>query len=242
MRRPLVLLSWLLIPATISLVMAGARRQTADYTGDFNIRASDRLVATGGNEFYSLDPGTTSVLEGEDDGQQVQVVTTVLADTQVVRFSANGGRMTVHTRVVQEDEYINGELVQVAYNHLARCPRSGNIYQFGKSVYQYVNGTPVPSDESWIAGKRNARPGLRMPGTFLVGSRYYLEQAPGVSMDRAENMETGVTVRTPAGTFRNCVTVLESTPLEPDEEVIKIYAPGVGLIVDDQLVLVDYDG
>jgi hypothetical protein len=59
-------------------------------------------------------------------------------------------------------------------------------------------------------------------------------------MDCAENVESGLTVRTPAGVFKGCITVLETTPLEPDEEVLKTYAPGVGLIIDGNLEVVEY--
>jgi hypothetical protein len=35
--------------------------------------------------------------------------------------------------------------------------------------------------------------------------------------------------------------VVDTTPLEPDEETVKVYAPNVGLIVDGPLELVEYD-
>ncbi len=79
-----------------------------------------------------------------------------------------------------------------------------------------------------------------MPGLFLIGSRYHQEMAPDVAMDRAEHVGMGFAVETPAGVFENCVVVLETSLLEPDEETIKIYAPGVGLIVDDGLELVEF--
>ena len=34
--------------------------------------------------------------------------------------------------------------------------------------------------------------------------------------------------------------LIESTPLEPGEEDTKIYAPGVGLVQDEELMLIDY--
>jgi hypothetical protein len=78
-----------------------------------------------------------------------------------------------------------------------------------------------------------------MPGTFLLGSRYFQEQAPDVAMDRAEHVEMGLQVNTQAGTFDGCVKVLETTPLEPGAESEKIYCPGVGLVVDDVVQLVE---
>jgi hypothetical protein len=77
-----------------------------------------------------------------------------------------------------------------------------------------------------------------MPGTFLLGSRYFQEQAPGIALDRAEHVEMGLTVETEAGTFKRCVRVIETTPLEPGAESEKIYCPGVGLVLDNEVQLV----
>ena len=57
---------------------------------------------------------------------------------------------------------------------------------------------------------------------------------------RAENVEMGLSVTTKAGTFDGCVRVRETTPLDPGAESEKVYCPGVGLVVDDELELVDY--
>jgi len=48
------------------------------------------------------------------------------------------------------------------------------------------------------------------------------------------------TVETIAGTFKNCLKVLETTHLEPNSKDYKIYAPGVGLINDANAELVKY--
>jgi hypothetical protein len=76
-----------------------------------------------------------------------------------------------------------------------------------------------------------------MPGTFLLGARYYQEQAPGVALDRAEHVRSGISVETGEGTLRGCVKVVETTPLEPDARSVKVYCPEVGLAVDDEVVL-----
>ena len=61
-----------------------------------------------------------------------------------------------------------------------------------------------------------------------------------MAMDRAEIVSLSETVETPAGKFENCLEVEETTPLEPDVKEVKVYAPGVGLIVDGGLRLVRY--
>ncbi len=110
----------------------------------------------------------------------------------------------------------------------------------GEDVDIYEEGQTVSHEGSWLAGRNGAQPGLMMPGVFLLGSRYYQELAPGVAMDRAEHVAMGLAVTTPAGTFEGCVMAVDTTPLEPDEETIKVYAPGIGVIVDGPLELVDH--
>jgi hypothetical protein len=70
--------------------------------------------------------------------------------------------------------------------------------------------------------------------------RYYQEIAPGVAMDRAEIISLDKTHFTPAGKFANCLETVEGTALNLAEREIKIYAPGIGLIQDANLLLTDY--
>ena len=76
-----------------------------------------------------------------------------------------------------------------------------------------------------------------MPANPIVGMKYYMEVAPNAAMDRAEIFETGATVEWRKGTLDNVLVVTESSPLEPDDESYKRYAPGVGMVYDDGLEL-----
>ena len=79
-----------------------------------------------------------------------------------------------------------------------------------------------------------------MPGLVLLGARYYQEIAPKTAMDRAEIISLTETKQTPAGTFTNCLKTEETTPLEPKDNEYKLYAPGIGLIQDEDLLLTKY--
>ena len=79
-----------------------------------------------------------------------------------------------------------------------------------------------------------------MPGKPKVGMKYHQELAPGLAMDRAEIISLDETCKTPAGTFTNCLKVKEGTALDPGEEEYKYYAPGIGMIQDEDLVLTKY--
>jgi hypothetical protein len=233
----------MLIPAVLIgtaavVTTGGGQSGVPEYTSDFGLRPHEILLPSGGNQYLSLQPGTRLQLEGEDGGEILLVQITVLRETRPVLFQADGQWTTAITRIVEEREWIDGELTQVSLNYFACSPETGNIFYFGEDVDHYANGALIGHDGAWLAGDKGARPGLFMPGLFLVGSRYCQEMAPGVSMDRAEHVQSGLTVETRAGVFADCVVILETTPLEPGEETLKIYAPNVGLIVDGNLELV----
>jgi len=191
-----------------------------------------RLRSRGHNDFFRLIPGYTLLLEGEEDSETVTLLIEVLRETRMV----DG----VRCRVVREMEWADGELVEISWNYFAICRRHKGVFYFGEEVDIYEDGEVVSHDGAWLAGVDGATPGLVMPGYPLVGSRYFQEMANGLAMDRAEHLSVTATIETPAGTFENCLEVVETTPLEPGEESTKAYAPGIGLVQDDILRLVDY--
>jgi hypothetical protein len=79
-----------------------------------------------------------------------------------------------------------------------------------------------------------------MPGKVEVGLKYYQEMAPGVAEDRAEIVSINGVLDTPAGNFQNVLETEETNPLEPDEKESKFYAPGIGLIQEESLKLVEH--
>jgi hypothetical protein len=246
MRRRLVVIPILLIGTALTMASDSGHPEELQYTADFGLDPGQLFVSDesflpdGGNPYFSLRPGTFRRFEGEDEGQFVEVEVTVLGKVRPVAFELDGRWMTAITRVVEEREWINGQLAEVTWNYYARRPGSGDIFYFGEDVEIYSNGQVVSQEGSWLAGRDGAKPGLYMPDLFLLGSRYFQEMAPGVSMDRAEHVDMGVTVETPAGVFEGCVVVMETTALEEDEETVKVYAPGLGLVVDGSLQLAGY--
>ena len=196
-----------------------------------------RFKTIGANPYFILKPGYRLVLEGEEDGEEIRVVKTVLSKTQNI-FVPGIGRVV--TRVVEEREYVDGELIEVSKNFFAICDKTNDVYYFGEDVDIFLPDGTISHAGAWRAGVNGALPGIMMPGTFLLGARYFQEQAPGVAMDRAEHVEMGLEVDTEAGTFDQCVKILETTPLEPSAEGEKIYCPGVGQVVDNVVRLVEF--
>jgi hypothetical protein len=194
---------------------------------EFGIAECD-LVPTGRNEYFVLEPGFQIVLEG-----RIETVTiTVLDETREV----DG----VTTRVVEEEEWKYGELIEISRNFFAICPDTNDVFYFGEEVDMYQDGALVSHSGAWLAGENRAEAGLMMPGEPAVGIKYYQEIAPGVAMDRAEIVSLDDTLETPAGTFSDCLRTREGTALNPLEREYKTYAPGIGLIQDASLLLTEY--
>lgn len=145
----------------------------------------------------------------------------------------------VETRVVEEQTK-DGKLVEVSRNYFAISKRTNSVYYFGEDVDIYEDGKIVKHDGSWLAGVKRAKYGLVMPGLPLMKAKYYHEVAPGAALDRAEIVGVSLTLKVPAGEFKGCVKIEETTPLEPESKDYKIYAPGVGCIQDGSLKLVKY--
>ena len=216
-------------------ICTSASASSKEYTTQFNIQ--DCTFSTqGANRYFILEPAFQLVLMGPEDGAQVELKITVLADTQSVTLPGIGEIMT---RVIEEREWADGMLSEVSRNLFAICEQTGSAFYFGEEVDIYEGGQVVSHDGAWQAGVNGAEPGIVMPGEFLVGSRYFQEMAPGVAMDRAENIKMGLTVDVPAGHYTDAVKVRETSPLEPSSKGTKIYAPGIGLVVDGKIQLIE---
>lgn len=187
---------------------------------------------SGRNSYFILEPGYQLVLGHKNEKDSAMLYITVLNETRRIG--------SVETRVVEEKEIYNDKIVEVSRNFFAFCEQTGSVYYFGEEVDMYKEGKLVNHAGAWRADSAGAQAGVAMPGLVLLGSRYYQEIAPGKAMDRAENISISETLTTPAGTFNNCLKTQETTPLEPREKEYKIYAPGIGLIRDENLLLIRY--
>jgi hypothetical protein len=118
---------------------------------EFGISDCD-LESTGQSDFFVLEPGFQLVLESKSE----RLTITVTDDTRQV----DG----VTTRVVEEREWKNDELVEVSRNFHAICPETNGAFYFGEEVDDHKNGEVVNHQGAWLAGVDNAKPGLIMSG------------------------------------------------------------------------------
>lgn len=212
---------------TISMACPAESQQKAsssEWTTTFDVDKSN-LVSVGKNSFFNLEPGYSLHYKGGKETLRI----TVLPETKVV----DG----VETRVVEEREEKNGQLVEISRNYFAIDKTTNDVYYFGEDVDIYRNGKVVANEGEWLSGVDGAKFGMMMPGKPTIGDRFYQEHAPEKAMDRCEILSLDTELKTPAGTFKNCLRTKETSALERGASY-KVYAPGVGLIKDEECLLV----
>ena len=175
--------------------------------------------------FFPETVGHQLVLEGEEDGEDVRVQITVL------RFFQEVGRPS--TRVIEEREWVNGALREVSWNYYAQAS-DGSVCYFGEDVDIYAESGAISHVGAWCSWLSN-QAGIFLPAELAVGTRFQMEVAPGIAIDEGRIVGSGP-VTVPYGRFTETLRVRESNPLDGDVG-FKVYARGVGLVVDDQLKL-----
>jgi len=189
------------------------------------------LASTGRNKYFILEPGYQLVLEGKEGEHTVRLVITILDETKKIAG--------VETRVMEERETKDGKLIEISRNFFAICKQTKSVFYFGEEVDIYEDGKLVSHEGAWLHGENGARAGMMMPGEPILGAMYYQEVAPKVAMDRARIVDLNVILKTPAGEFKGCLKCQEDNPLDKEKE-FKIHAPGIGLVQDEDLLLVKY--
>ena len=230
--------------AALALAATVAAAQGDGFTKKFPL-ASCQFISIGGNRYFPLIPGrqlyysnAACVAAGKCD-ELSELWITAERETKRISLPIGGKTRTFYARVVEERETEDGELVEISRNYFANCWPSRDVYYFGEDVDIYAAGKIVSHEGAWQAGMNGARFGLMMPGSPVMGQRFYQEFAPRVAMDRAEVVALSGNLKTPAGNFNQVLKIIETNPLERGSEA-KYYASGVGLLQDGSLKLVKY--
>ncbi|MBR0829711.1 PepSY domain-containing protein [Bradyrhizobium manausense] len=200
---------------------------------DWSLKA-EQIVPHGVNPlYYPITPGHKHALERPDhpDGKY-RKETVVLNTTEDFDIRGIG---KFKTSVVQDEEYLDGVLTQRTLNWLALDKATNNVHSFGEVSWKITDGKPSFTG-TWRAGDPDgdgvAEPGLLMPGTFKVGERYIFAGSRSTAYGGAENMEDGLQITVPAGTFKGCVRVREQGLIDLKDISDKVWCPEVGIVSD----------
>ena len=200
---------------------------------DWNLKG-ENIVPHGVNPlYYPIMPGHKHAQERPDhpDGKY-RKETVVLDATEDFDISGIG---KFKTAVVQEEEYVDGVLTQRAHNWFALDKTTNNVYSFGEVSWEIKEGKPAFAG-TWRAGDPDgsgvAEPGLLMPGTLTIGDRYIVAGSKSTAYGGSENMEAGIEIKVPAGTFKGCARIREQDLINLQEITDKVWCPGVGVVSD----------
>jgi hypothetical protein len=222
-----------ILAATAALVMSSCGFEGYENLAD--VGACDPAVSTFttdiDNPFFPLPVGHRVVLEGEEGGGHLLVRITSLDEIETVAG--------VETRVVEEYEAKKDQVVEISRNFFAQA-QDGTVCYFGEDVDIYDGAGNVSSHAgAWRAGVDGNRPGIFMPPSPEVGQAFQQEIAPGIAEDQAKVIALGEATEVPAGTFEDTVTMRDGSPLDGSTGE-KVYASGIGLIVDGPARLTKY--
>ena len=207
----------------------------SDYSSakDWFLKA-DAIVPHGRNPFFfPLIPGHKHILERPDhpDGH-FRKETAVLDQTEPFDVPGIG---KFETAVVQEEEFVDEELVQRAHLWLAIDRTTNSVVAFGQATWEIEEGKP---DLHWhlaggrSAGKHAAEPGSRHVSGSSPSAPAVVSGSEDGPASGAETLETGIEKAVPAGTFKNCARIREQGLVGQMEVSERIWCPQVGLVAD----------
>jgi hypothetical protein len=177
-------------------------------------------IAARPNPLFPLKPGATWTYVGGGETNTVTVT--------------NGTRLIAGvTCIVARDTVSVGGAVTEDTEDFFAQDADGNVWYFGELSQEFENGELASLEGSWRAGVDGASPGIIMRAMPAVGDTYRQEFAFGDAEDAAEVLSTTGSATVPATSCAGtCLVTREFSPLEPDADEQKYYAPGIGLILE----------
>jgi hypothetical protein len=184
------------------------------------------FVAVVDNPYFPLPVGRTLVYRGIKDGQSQRDVVKVTNRTKVI--------LGVTATVVSDIADHNGTVLERTSDWYAQ-DKQGNVWYLGEDTVHFLpNGTGDTSG-SWESGVDGAQPGIIMEANPQIPDAYRQEYFAGEAEDTAWIVNRGGTVTVPYGTVRHVLTTLEATRVEPGAYDQKVYAPGIGIVLEQSL-------
>jgi hypothetical protein len=179
------------------------------------------------NRYLPLTAQKRCTMRGRaDDGTRERSVRTVLDRTK--RFDVAGQR--VEAAIIRDDAYEDGRLVERTFDYFGQAD-DGTVYYFGEDVDNIRRGKVVNHKGSWLYGRDTDVLGVAMPADPKVGDQFRFEDVPGVTAESNRVEEAGMRARAGGRDFTGVIRIQEF--IQPEGEVeYKLYAPGVGLIVE----------
>jgi hypothetical protein len=213
-----------LLPAVTARAQAGdqGRPQVQARAGYEPVLDPADFVPVVSNPYFPLPRGRTWVYRGVKDGV-----------TQVDRVHVTGRTRVIEgitATTVTDVSTHRGRVLERTTDWYAQDKR-GTVWYLGERTAAFPGHGKVDRSGSWLAGRHDAEPGIIMTAHPRVTQAYRQEYLKGAAEDTAWTvMRAGRSQ--PGSTFRHILVSLEFTRLEPVVIDQKIYAPGIGIVLE----------
>jgi len=183
------------------------------------------------NEYFPLVPGSTrEYLAKDEDGMVIERILVEIMEATKEILGVNC--LVIRDRVWEIDEEGEEELIEDTYDWYAQ-DLIGNVWYFGEIVLNFEDGELDNLEGSWKAGKGFDKAGILMLADPYEEDIYRQEFALANAEDMGEVISvTGSATVPGASCDGDCVVTRDWTPIEPDVEENKYYAPGIGVILE----------
>jgi hypothetical protein len=187
------------------------------------------------NRYFPLVVGATKTYESQD-GSETTVVEVLNRTRQV---------SGVTCRVVRDRVYLNGVILEDTHDFFAQDDH-GNVWYMGEDVDNFVYNHRgllfrITHEGAWEAGLdvagigTFASPGIVMKANPLPGDVYHQEFYRTEAEDMAEVIALNVPVMLADGSSFSCLQTRDFTPLDRRSNEYKYFAPGVGLVLEEDV-------
>ena len=222
------LITVLAATAVTGVIAAATRASNAPASGtDYEpVLDPANFVSVIDSPYFPLPVGRTLVYEGIKDGQSQVDTVTVTDQTRVIEG--------ITTRMVSDVSTHDGTLLEKTFDFYAQ-DKQGNVWYLGEDTTAFLANGKTDTSGSWMAGVNDAEPGLIMEANPQIPDAYRQEFLAGQAEDTAWVVERGGTVTVPYGKLRNTLSTLEATRIEPGLSDLKVYAPGIGIVLEQSL-------
>ena len=222
-RKVLATLAATALAGTLGLLVPRTAAAGASHSSDYEpvLKPAD-FVHTITNPYLPFPVGRTLIYRGIKDGVTQIDRVHVTSKIRVLEGIAATAVTDVATH--------NGKPLEKTTDYYAQ-DKQGNVWYLGENTAAYVHGH-VDHSGSWLAGVHDGEPGIVMLAHPRVPDAYRQEFLAGQAQDTAWIVSRGGSFTLPFTVVHNVITSYEFTVLEPKVLDKKIYAPGLGIVME----------
>ena len=211
----------------VSVPLAGGAG-AAGVQGKDQVFGADSTNIT--NPYLPISKFHRTVLKGNDQGQHLRIVRTLLDRTKT--FHYKGQKVEAAVVRDRDTDVAAGTLIEKTIDYFAQ-DKAGTVYYFGEDVNEYQHGQPIGHDGSWRLGRDTKRAGVLMPARPKLGDTFVSEAVPNITVEKDKIAAKGKTQRIAGHTYHHVMRIREhATTPKPGDFEFKTYAPGTGVITE----------